>query len=276
MNRRHEVPAPLARGTVRAGHLLFLYAVIWCATAVLGYRLGQRVDPDIREAWSTMVATLLMSSLLVALILVVPELRRSLPLLYARSREPLSGLDVALFLGVMIAWAYGGDRLFVLYPLLRWRPDLMNAAGYFAQFPEVSGTYLLLWASTTGVLAPFVEELLFRGYLLNLLRTRWGLWRAIVVSSLAFGAIHFQWALYATVAGSFLALVYLKYGSLWPGTLLHGLYNLVASPFLLGPLLLEKDPSRLASLSAWIPEIALTAAFLALLPLFWRRFRPAT
>lgn len=271
-----QIPAPLARGTVRAGHLLFLYGLIWAATAFLGYELAQSVDPEFRDVWTVLVSHFLMAALLAALIMVVPELRASLRFLYARSRAPLSVPDVLLFLGVMIAWAYGADRILTLYPLLRWRPDLMNAAGYFEHFGKVSATYLLLWAGTTGVLAPLIEELLFRGYLLNLLRARWGLWPAIILSSVAFGAIHFQWAFYAAVCGVFLALVYLKYQSLWPGTLLHGLYNLLASPLWLGPLLLEKDPSRLASPSSWLPEIALTVAFLPLLLLFWRRFRPAT
>jgi membrane protease YdiL (CAAX protease family) len=276
MTRPSRVPPPLTRGTVRAGHVLFLFALIWGAAAVFAVQLAGSTDADFRGLWIVLISHLLMAALLSALILAVPDLRKSLSFLYVRSRPPPSILDAMLFLGVMIAWAYGVHRLAVVYPVLRWRPDLMNAAGYFEHFPDVSAVHLALTFVVSGVLAPAIEELLFRGFLLNLLRVRWGLWPSVIVSSLAFGAIHFEWASYASVAGVFLALVYLKFGSLWPVTLLHGFYNVVASPLLLGPLLLEKDPAKLGSLSAWVPEIALSAAFLALLPVFWRRFRPAT
>jgi membrane protease YdiL (CAAX protease family) len=261
---------------VRAGQVLLLFALIWAAAAVFAIELAASTDPDFRALWTALISHLLMAALLAALILAVPDLRKSLAFLYVRSRAPPSIVDVMLFLGVMIAWAYGAHRLAAVYPFLRWRPDLMNAAGYFERFPQVSAMHLALTFVVSGVLAPVIEELLFRGFLLNLLRVRWGLWPSVIVSSLAFGAIHFEWASYASVAGVFLALVYLKFGSLWPVTLLHGFYNIVASPLLLGPLLLVKDPATLGSLSAWLPEIALSGAFLALLPLFWRRFRPAT
>lgn len=44
-----------------------------------------------------------------------------------------------------------------------------------------------------GILAPLVEELIFRGLLYGWLEGRWG-WRvAFIVSSLAFAAAHYQW-----------------------------------------------------------------------------------
>jgi membrane protease YdiL (CAAX protease family) len=276
MIRTAPVPAPLTQDHVRGGHILFLFLVIWGATGIAGYKLAQSVDDDLRLIWNEAISHFAMAVLLAGLVIVVPELRRSLRFLYGSAHGPLSATDTVLFIGIMLAWAYGGHRLLVFYPLLRWRPEYMTAVGYFAEFPSVSPIYLLLWAVTVGLVSPFVEELLFRGFLLNLWRHRWGLWPGIVLSSLAFGVMHFQGIVFASVAGVMYALIYLRYRSLWPGTLLHGLYNLVSSPFLLGPLLLVKDPTKLGSLSAWIPEIALSAAFLALLPFFWRRFRPAT
>ena len=46
-------------------------------------------------------------------------------------------------------------------------------------------------AITAGVLAPIFEELLFRGLLLRSLLRRMPAWAAVVVSSVAFGVVHF-------------------------------------------------------------------------------------
>jgi membrane protease YdiL (CAAX protease family) len=272
----YSPPAALVGGAVRASHILFLYIVIFTATSIMGYKLGLGADPQWRFAWQSLLCQMISGSMVVILSLVVPELRRSLPFLYAPSRAPISGRDALLFLAVMLSWAYGAYRVLFVFPLLREHPELASSMGYYEHFPEVGAIFLLLWSVSSGLIAPFFEELLFRGYLQNLWRHRWGTWPAVLLSALVFGLSHLQFAVFAMVAGIFLSLIYLRTGSLWPGTLLHGLYNLVVAPFVLGRFFSEKNAVDLTSVSHWIPELILTVAFFPLLYFFWRRFRPQT
>ena len=81
------------------------------------------------------------------------------------------------------------------------------------------------------VLAPFVEETLFRGVIFRSLQANFGKWTAAVISAAIFSGLHLQ------VYGFFprfilgIALVYLydKYKSLYPSVALHALNNLVAT-----------------------------------------------
>ncbi|NPB03618.1 MAG: CPBP family intramembrane metalloprotease [Thermotogae bacterium] len=71
-----------------------------------------------------------------------------------------------------------------------------------------------------------LEEIIWRGYVLNSLGGPLG----YVVSSVGFGLHHlgssWQHALFATTAGLILGAAYWKFGGLWGVFLAHGLYNL--------------------------------------------------
>jgi membrane protease YdiL (CAAX protease family) len=268
------IPDPLARGAVRPGHILFLYAVIFVTVSIVGLRVGEHVDPTIRYAYRGILGQAGTAFLLILLSLAVPELRRSLPVLYGSSRAKLAAVEILIFVAAMLAWGYGAHRMLIVFPLLRWHPELFSLFGYYQHFPDVTASYIVLTIAASVIVAPFVEELLFRGYLLNLWRVRHSHWAAILLSSFFFGLAHLQWAAFAMLAGILLALVYLHFGSLWPGTFLHGLFNLCSCPFAFGHLFMEKSKSAIGLWTSWIPEIALSAAFVPLAVIFWRRFRP--
>jgi CAAX protease family protein len=124
------------------------------------------------------------------------------------------------------------------------------------------------------IAAPIGEELVFRGYLMNLWRARWGVVPAVLVSSLAFGLFHWERAVFAAPMGVIFAMVYLKYNSLWPAIWLHASYNLLAFPWLVGGLFYVKEKASIAHLSNWIPELLLGLLFIPLCVLFWRQFKP--
>ena len=270
------IPPELARGAVRARHIVFLYAVIFATMSIASFRLGSHADPAIRNAFRGVLGQVMMAALIVPLSLIVPELRRSLPTLYGRSHGKLAASDILLFIAAMLTWSFGAHRMLVIFPLLRWRPELFSFFGYYQHFPEVGPTHVILLLVATVIVAPMIEELMFRGYLLNLLRARYRLWPAILLSSFIFGLVHMQAAIFAAFVGIFLALIYLRFGSLWPGTFLHGLYNLCFSPFGLSPFFLEKSKAEIGLWTSWIPEIVLSIAFVPLVYLLWRRFRPAS
>jgi membrane protease YdiL (CAAX protease family) len=80
-----------------------------------------------------------------------------------------------------------------------------------------------------AVVAPVVEELMFRGLGFYLLRPL-GEWPAIVLVGIAFGVAHGLYAGFVLLAPFGAALAYLRSrsDSVYPGMFVHGLFNLVA------------------------------------------------
>lgn len=87
---------------------------------------------------------------------------------------------------------------------------------------------------TLVVMAPIAEEVLFRGYLFGKLRKHLRLWVAILITSLLFAIVHFQWnvGLDVFVLSIVLCLLRVISGSLWPSILLHMMKNGIAFYFL--------------------------------------------
>ncbi|MGI6005712.1 MAG: CPBP family intramembrane glutamic endopeptidase [Christensenellales bacterium] len=85
----------------------------------------------------------------------------------------------------------------------------------------------ILKAAASVLVAPLMEELVFRSLVLKHLRQAMPAWLAVLLSSLAFGAVHgnLLWMLYASVLGVLCALVYLKFDSVIPSILLHAGFN---------------------------------------------------
>ena len=94
--------------------------------------------------------------------------------------------------------------------------------------PETAGL-MLLTIVHTAVLPALLEELAFRGFLMQPLR-KYGDWFAIVTSALLFGLIHgnMTQAPFAILAGIALGYVNVVSGSMWTNILLHFLNNLIS------------------------------------------------
>lgn len=97
------------------------------------------------------------------------------------------------------------------------------------------------------IMAPIVEELLFRGAIEGYLLRKWkhpaG---AIVFSSLVFGLVHGNWvqAPFAFVIGLALGWMYYRTGSLFPGILMHFVNNSTA---VLGFLITDNPDATMVS-----------------------------
>lgn len=109
-------------------------------------------------------------------------------------------------------------------PLRNPQLELLAPTGF--SWWGLAGTLLV-----AGVVAPFVEELVFRGLLYRWLRERIGFWGAIIISAFAFSVLHGIPGLIPAIAalGVVLALIYEKSGSLWPAIVAHGTYNTVVT-----------------------------------------------
>jgi membrane protease YdiL (CAAX protease family) len=87
---------------------------------------------------------------------------------------------------------------------------------------------ILIIAFTIGILAPFCEEIMFRGFLYAVLRQRFSIVLSALISALCFSLAHFDkgGALPLLSIGFILALVYEKSKNLFPSIITHSLWNI--------------------------------------------------
>lgn len=110
------------------------------------------------------------------------------------------------------------DRLFMASA-----DEYKRAIEQLRQYPTVSFIRICL-------LAPVVEEIFIRGWVLNSLRKKYGVILALLLSTLFFAVLHFNFVqtLSAAIAGFILGLLYIKTGSLFCCILAHSLYNTIS------------------------------------------------
>ena len=90
----------------------------------------------------------------------------------------------------------------------------------------------------TGIAAGFVEEMVFRGVILNALKKRWNIKVAVLVPSVLFGVVHvlgmdFSIGSYVlviiagTMAGVMFSMIAIESGSVWNSGIVHAVWNIV-------------------------------------------------
>ena len=91
----------------------------------------------------------------------------------------------------------------------------------------------------TGIAAPFVEEIIFRGVMLNLLKKKWNTAVAVIFPSVLFGLIHIMEiesptpssmllvAVAGTLSGIMFSLIAVKSGSVWNSGIVHAIWNII-------------------------------------------------
>lgn len=132
---------------------------------------------------------------------------------------------------------------------------VMTAAGWLTAEKAYPVTLYLLASALTWVVISFVEELTFRGYIMQGLAKAWGLPVAVVVSSFLFAAVHLinpnvqvLGILNICVAGLFFALAYLVTESLWLPAGIHIGWNLTEIQILGFPGSGHTEPALLHSI----------------------------
>lgn len=144
-------------------------------------------------------------------------------------REYLRG-GLWAYLSILPALALIGALLGLFQKTLLPEQEIYNLLMGLTSLP-----ISLLFLIVVGLVAPLLEEIIFRGFLFGTLRNSFGPWRSMVYSSLLFAALH--QSLVAFLPIFFLAMVlaylYEKTGSLWPSIILHMLNNTVATLFVI-------------------------------------------
>ena len=146
-------------------------------------------------------------------------------------RRPLVDLAAGLGTGLVLLLA-GGAVLLVVRALAS---RILGHAPPEAQQVQacVTGSALFYLGPVVILVAPFGEELFFRGFLYQGLRRRLSVWPAALISAMAFGAAHYAGAAFLVlipalvVVGIGLALVFEKRQSLLASMTAHAAFNLV-------------------------------------------------
>ena len=98
------------------------------------------------------------------------------------------------------------------------------------------GPYIGIAIPVVCVMAPMVEETMFRGCLYGWLRRHLAIAPAVAIAGFVFGAVHLVPVLFLPLffVGMVLAVLYETYRSLLPGVLLHACFNLPGIIAILG------------------------------------------
>jgi len=214
-------PASPLRQTGR----LVAWFVLVGVLAVISYagRLAGAEPPDdVLYLWSTFVGALVQYTIMLVLVLAiargldrrllaleVPERRRR-----AVGRAVIALVVIVATAGVLSQFLDAGDE----QGLVPQGWDSSRAAPFIAN------------ALVVSVVAPFVEELLFRGLGYGLLRQFVGPWPAILVTGSAFGLAHglVLGLPVLTIFGITLGWLRWQTGSVYPGMAVHALFNAAA------------------------------------------------
>ena len=143
-----------------------------------------------------------------------------------------------------------GSLLVSLFPLSNWESEA------FADM--VSGSFSSIVA--TCILAPVLEEMLFRGIILRSFLRQYSRWAAIVGSAALFGFAHMNLYQYVTavIVGVFLGWLYERSRSLLPCIALHAAYNTGCTLAALGAD--SGADSSASDLSSWTAALLLGGA----------------
>lgn len=90
----------------------------------------------------------------------------------------------------------------------------------------------------TGIAAGFVEEMVFRGMILNFFKNKWNTKVAVIVPSVLFGVVHILGMNFSigscllviiagTMVGIMFSMIAIEGGSVWNSGLVHAIWNIV-------------------------------------------------
>jgi membrane protease YdiL (CAAX protease family) len=198
------------------------FVLVFASLSYAARFAGGKPPKDLLYRWSTVESGLIQFAVIALIIYGIAGLGQRRELFAAR-RPTSWGRAIGISLGIGLMMVVLG---FSLGPLLDpgreqgvtpdvWRPD--HAAQYIANGMVVC------------IVAPIVEELTFRGLGYSLL-ARYGRWTAIVLAGIAFALAHGLVQAFPFLAALGMGLAYLRsrVDSVYPGMIVHGLFNAVA------------------------------------------------
>ena len=118
------------------------------------------------------------------------------------------------------------------------------------------------------VIGPFVEEVVFRGFLFGAWERQWGWIPAMLATSICFGLIHPGKFIQTFIGSIVFVCILRRTGTLWGPILAHMLYNALVTWPLLGQMIMAKPALDLRNPWEWVLEFACLAFVIVALPVY--------
>ena len=151
------------------------------------------------------------------------------PLLESLRIKPIPKEIIFYSISMSIGLTFLSDELDRIIQIFIPPPDYILDLNGTLQ-PETTSGFILLFVAVV-IIAPFGEELLFRGFLQHFLEKYWkDITKAVLVTSLLFAFIHMNsyWFIQIYLLGIFLGYLSWKCGSIIPSLILHSINNAAA------------------------------------------------
>ena len=130
---------------------------------------------------------------------------------------------------MMICFFAGVSLNFLTTLVISYLPEgLLESYGETASAAMQGNTVWYILAAV--IMAPILEEIVFRAMMLSCISTATGNFLAVIISSAVFGAVHghIVWSTYAFVLGSFLGAVFVRTRSVKASIVTHFGFNIVS------------------------------------------------
>ena len=161
---------------------------------------------------------------------------------------------------VLWIWTTGGDPA-----LARRVGEEMKDAEQMSRALALGG--ILTFIVLGGLIAPIIEELVFRGMLYPAWASQWGWLPSALATSFLFGILHPN-----RFSQFFASLIYIclfrRTGSLWAPIIAHALFNVSMWYPLVGQFIFPSAARGTGEISYWAVNISCLAIVTAALPLY--------
>lgn len=209
-----------------AGPLLFLLGIV-AASVLLGAR--EMAPAAIAERVPLLMPQILLGVLSVLGLLLMLVAGADLPGIWAwPGAHTVKHALVGAGAGALLALAYVG---WLGDAIVRWQQRFGDYVPPGSVLPTLSGSIGVFFLANV-LLAPLVEETLYRGYALPLLSDRFGMAAGIALSSVCFGLLHWAGGIWyvlvtAIIAGGLFAALHAWSGSVWAPYAAHLMLNVI-------------------------------------------------
>lgn len=204
--------------------------VIYSITVVVYLMLTSQpiygaMDIILRNTTTAILISILLSLPIYFIIVKIRRQNFSEVLRFNKTKLPNLGLSLVLGTSMNIFISY------ILVFLERVAPLESISREYDMMMEKVmDGNFIIIFV-TIGIMAPIIEEIIFRGLVLSELKKAVPAYSAIIIQALIFGIYHLNLVqgVYAALLGIVLGIVTEKAGSLWAPILIHMSFNIVST-----------------------------------------------
>lgn len=224
------LPSLGAIGLVLYGFFVAQFIVVFLLNVLVeaGIMTENTLNSAVVQFYASVVAYALALGIILGIFTAIRNSTKGLAKLLAISKRPKLNAVYYIIIGYAVYFLLSFTFMLLAQSLsLGFSVDQKQTVGF-----EQLGTqteYVIAFIALV-VLAPIVEETIFRGFLFTQIRQKYNLWVSALVVSLIFGLVHLQWNVGLDVFALSLVLCYAreKTGSIWAGVGLHMVKNVLA------------------------------------------------